>query len=44
MKRDEREGWEGEADRLEEFESEAVSTAVKLQNLMAVEESRQSAN
>jgi hypothetical protein len=43
MKRDEREGWEEEADRLEEFESEAVSTAVQLQNQRPVEGSRQSA-
>jgi hypothetical protein len=44
MKRDEREGWEDEADRLEEFQSEAISTAVQLQNLRPVERSRQSAN
>ena len=44
MKRDEREGWEDDADRLEEFESEAVSTAVQLQNLRPGEESSQSAN
>jgi predicted MFS family arabinose efflux permease len=44
MKRDEREGWEDEADRIEEFEFEAISTAVQLQNLRPVEGSRRSEN
>ena len=42
MKKDEREGWEDESDRLEEFESEAISTAVQLQNFRPAEGPRQS--